>query len=447
MKKELSTRKTVYLIALLTLPLILQAQQLQGEPRILKVKLEGTITAMSAELVEEAINYATSQNIPIILTIDTPGGSLDATFRIIEAIEGSSVPVVGYVYPIGAKAWSAGTFILLSTHVAAMAPHTIIGSAQPVAYTPLGGAAPINDSKTINALVAYITERARLRERNETAARLFVEKNLNLSAEEAKNYKVVEVVAEQIEELLKTLHGLEVELMVGSYRLQTEGAKLVEWSPSIRIWVLRWLSEPIIAYLLFIVGMYALIFGVASPGYGSEVVGLICIVLGLIGLGLAGATIGGLMLIAVGAILLLAELFTPGFGLLGGGGFFCIILGGLLLFPSGPWAVSYEWLRDLLIVVIVVPLAIGSFFVFAAYKVVKARMAKPFITDMVGEVGEALERIPAGGKGFIIYKGEYWMASSEYLINSGQKVKIVGKNGPILKVRPLEEVKPKNSES
>jgi len=191
-----------------------------------------------------------------------------------------------------------------------------------------------------------------------------------------------------------------------------------------------------ISYLLLIVGVYALIFGVASPGYGGEVIGVICILLGLIGLGFAGATVGGLLLMGFGAILLLAELFTPGFGILGGGGIFCMILGGLLLFPSGPWIISREWLNLLTIVVIVVPVAVGSFFIFATYKVIKARRMRPFKIDIVGEVGEAVEQITPGGTGFVIVKGEYWKATSDSPISSNQKVRVIGKQGPILKVQP-----------
>ncbi len=403
------------------------------------VSVDGSINVMTAELIGEAIKEASSYSRPVILLLDTPGGGVDITFRIIGAIERASVPVIGYVYPSGAKAWSAGTFILISTHIAAMAPYTIIGSAQPVAYDPLGGSQPIEDSKIINALVSYLVERARMHGRNETAAALFITENLNLSAEAAKAQNVVEVVASSIEELLDAVDGYNVTLANGAYMLQTAGARAVWWQPSLRVQILKFISEPIIAYLLFIVGLFALIYGVASPGYGGEVIGGICIVLGLIGLGLAGVALGGVILIVLGVVLLLAELLTPGFGLLGFGGVLCIILGGLLLFPSGPWAVSPEWLDALRLVVLVVPLLAGAFFLFAAYKVVKARAKPPFIEEIVGDVGEAVDDIPSGGTGFILYKGEYWKAMSEQPIAKGQRVRIVAKEGPILKVKPEGE--------
>ncbi|MEE9585844.1 MAG: ATP-dependent Clp protease proteolytic subunit, partial [Nitrososphaerales archaeon] len=217
---------------------------------------------MSVELVREALNSAAVSATPVILTINTPGGSLDATFDIIEEIERAEVPVIGYVYPTGSTAWSAGTYILLSTHIAAMAPHTLLGSAQPVSVQPFGGAEPVNDPKVLNALTAYIVERARMHGRNETAARLFVIENLNLAAEEARENGVIDILAPSLPELLEMIDGKVVDTIQGPYTLRTSGARTVDWSPSIRIIVLQVLSEPMVSYLLFIIGIYALIFGV-----------------------------------------------------------------------------------------------------------------------------------------------------------------------------------------
>jgi len=406
---------------------------------IVAVKLDGAITTMSTEVVGEALKEAEALNTPLLLLIDTPGGNLDATMKIIELIERATVPVIGYVYPQGAKAWSAGTYILLSTHIAAMAPHTIMGSAQPVAYNPLGGTQPINDTKTINALTTFLVERARMHGRNETAAARFIKENLNLSAEEAKKMGVIEFIAESVEDLLKMVNGVEVQTFTGPYRIKTTGLSVVFWEPSLRLQILKVLSDPLLSYILFILGLYALIFGVTSPGYGSEVIGAICLILGLIGLGLTGVFIGGLILIALGAILLLAELLTPGFGLIGGAGFVCIIIGGLLLFPTlptGPWLISPDLLNSLLLTTLIIPLTIGVFFIFAAYKVIQARRRPPAVRGMVGEVCIAVEDIPKGSIGLVRYGAEYWQATSDQDITKGQKVRVIQKDGPILKVKP-----------
>ncbi len=431
-------KKLLLILILFSLPLLLYSAESSGE-RIVAVKLDGTITTMSSEVIGEALREAGALNTPLLLVIDTPGGNLDATMKIIEVIERSSVPVIGYVYPQGAKAWSAGTYILLSTHIAAMAPHTIMGSAQPVAYNPLGGTQPINDTKTINALTTFLVERARMHGRNETAAARFIKENLNLSAEEAKKMNVIEFVAESIDDLLKMVDGVEVQTFTGPYRIKTVGLNVVFWEPSLRLQILKVLSDPLISYVLFIIGLYALIFGVTSPGYGSEVIGAICLILGLIGLGLTGVFIGGLILIALGAILLLAELLTPGFGLIGGAGFVCIIIGGLLLFPTlptGPWLISPDLLNSLLLTTLIIPLTIGIFFIFAAYKVIQARRRPPAIRGIVGEVCIAVEDIPKGSIGLVRYGAEYWQATSDQDITKWQKVRVIQKDGPILKVKP-----------
>jgi membrane-bound serine protease (ClpP class) len=407
------------------------------QPTIPVVSLDGPITPMSAELVKEALDFASDSGTPVVLTINTPGGSLDATLDIIDSIEHAGVPVIGYVSPSGATAWSAGTYILLSTHVAAMAPHTLLGSAQPVNVDPLGGAETIDDAKVLNAMSAFLVERAKVHGRNETAARLFVVKNLNLSAEEALRERVVNIVSPSVPDLLQAIDGISVETDQGTRSLSTANSDTAIWSPSLRISVFQILSEPTVAYLLFLVGIYGLIFGLSSPGYGGEVVGAIMLVLGIMGLGVVGVNIGALILIGLGAILMAAEMFTHGFGLLGGGGFVSLVIGGFLLIPPGPWIVSQGWLNTLLLTVIIVPAAAGAFFIFAAYKVLEARRRKPFMSDIIGKTAEAVDGFSSGSEGYVVYQGEYWKARAEVSISPKEKVKIIGKDGPLLLVELL----------
>ncbi len=241
--------------------LLLVGQSSPQQTTIPVVNLQGPITSTSAELVKESIDRASAQGTPLIFTIDTTGGSLDATLDITSAIDQSSVPVVGFVYPAGSRAWSGGTYILLSTHVAAMAPHTVLGSAQPVAVQPSGEAAPINDPKVLNALTSFLVERARMHERNETAASLFVTQNLNLSADEAHQEKVVEIVAPSIQDLLTALNGKTVNTTRGEYVFRTEDTSVEVWSPSPRIMSLQILSDPMLILLLAIV-VVAIVAGV-----------------------------------------------------------------------------------------------------------------------------------------------------------------------------------------
>ena len=408
---------------------------------VVTVKIQGTITSMTYELVKEAVSYGEQTGKPVILLIDTPGGMVDATFKIVDVVERARVPVIGYVYPPGGKAWSAGTYILMATHLAAMAPHTLVGSCQPVSFNPLeGGSQPIEDSKILNAMTAYMVERAKAHGRNEEVARKFVTENLNLDAEEALEQGVIEIVASSLPELLEKADGWKVKLLEGETVLRTAGAAVEPWRPSLKIQVFSLLSEPMVAYMLLIIGLYALIFGFASPGVGGEVVGALLLVLGLIGLGVMGANLGAVVLMVVGLVLLVAELLTPGFGLMGGTGFVCILLGSILLFP-GNWTVEAGWLNLLYTMLYTVPLAVGGFFIFAAYKVVEARRRRPFLGSLIGELAEAEEDLKPGGRGFVRLKGERWMAVSGVEVKAGSLVRVVGKEGPILRVEPLKEEK------
>jgi len=401
------------------------------------VKLEGTISTMSVELVNEALDYAGTDNIPVILVLNTPGGSLDSTFRIIELIEASRVPVVGYVYPRGSKAWSAGTYIILSTHVAAMAPFTIVGSGQPVTLL-FGGSEPVTDAKTINALTAFLAERARMHGRNETAAELFVKENLNLNDEKAEEYGVIEVTAASIPELLEKIDGLRVTTAQGDFTINSRDADVLNWSPSLRILVLKAFSEPMIALLILTVGIYSLLFGLSTPGLGAEVVGSILLILGLIGVGMIrNINIGGLILIGLGSVLLFAELFIPGFGIVGGAGLVSTLIGSLLIFPR-EWLVSEAWLNTLYLVSIIIPLFLGGFFIFVAYKVIQARRKPPFLRGFIGGEGEVVEEITPEKEGFILYHGEYWKAKSSETLKPKQTVLITRKQGPVLIVHSKE---------
>lgn len=422
----------IFLLSIIPVGLVHASSQ-----RVLVVKLEGTISTMSVELVNEALDYACTDNIPVILVLNTPGGSLDSTFRIIELIEASRVPVVGYVYPRGSKAWSAGTYIILSTHVAAMAPFTIVGSCQPVTLL-FGGSEPVTDAKTINALTAFLAERARMHGRNETAAELFVKENLNLNDEKAEEYGVIEVTAASIPELLEKIDGLRVTTAQGDFTINSRDADVLNWSPSLRILVLKAFSEPMIALLILTVGFYSLLFGLSTPGLGAEVVGSILLILGLIGVGMIrNINIGGLILIGLGAVLLFAELFIPGFGIVGGAGLVSTLIGSLLIFPR-EWMVSEEWLNTLYLVSIIIPLFLGGFFIFVAYKVIQARRKPPFLRGFIGDEGEVVEEITPEKEGFILYHGEYWKAKSSETLKPKQTVLITRKEGPVLIVQPKE---------
>ncbi|MGC9166010.1 MAG: ATP-dependent Clp protease proteolytic subunit, partial [Thermoprotei archaeon] len=229
----------------------------QSRPVIL-MEVSGVITEGTYEDLEGAIDYATSLNAPLLLVINTPGGSLDSTVKIVEVILNSKIPVIGYVYPHGATGWSAGSLLLLSTHIAAMAHGTVIGSAQPVYYDPIAGSRPVNDTKIINVVATYFKEIAKVRNRNETAAQDFVIKNLNLGADEALKYNVIDSVADNVEELLFKINGKIVKTAQGEITLETLNAEIIKFNTGIRNTIVRILQDPIISYLSFMLGLYVL---------------------------------------------------------------------------------------------------------------------------------------------------------------------------------------------
>ncbi|SNQ61356.1 NfeD family protein [Candidatus Methanoperedens nitratireducens] len=399
--------------------------------QVLVVELKNTITPASDDIVSEALEAARLGDAQaLVITLDTPGGGLEETKRIIQHIDGSPVPVIGYVHPKGATAWSAGTLILLATDVAAMAPNTIIGSAQPVEVTS-EGLRPVMEEKIVNAVVALAEEKAKQHGRNVTAAKEFITENLNLNAEQAKEAKVIEVVSPGIEELLTEVDGMTVKGRV----LNTSGADYTFYTPSLRLLLLDLLTNPILASLLLLVGIYSLVFGLTSPGYGAEIFGVISISLGLIGLGFS-VNIAAIFLIGLGMALLLFELYVSSFGLIGIAGIVCVVLGSILLVPVGyPGLYSPEFQTTMLLSLLAPAVVLGVFLAFAIYKMMQVRMRKPVMGGIVGDTAETIDELTPGTTGYVRYQGEYWSARSEERIEPKTKVVITGKDGHVLIVR------------
>ncbi|NHJ40258.1 MAG: nodulation protein NfeD [Asgard group archaeon] len=408
---------------------------------VLIVEITDTIDQSTVETVLESLNEAKRKNAQaIILLLDTPGGGLTQTFEIADIIHDSKIPFVGYVYPSGSPAWSAGTFILISTHIAAMADHTIIGSCQPV-QVGIDGTHVINDSKTINALVEWISERANMYQRNETLATEFIVKNRNVNATEAKELGIIEFNSESIDQLLIDINGLNVTTIFGNITLNTINTEKIIYSPSFKIQFLKVISNPILTSLLIMIGIFALIFGISSPGYGAEVFGVIAILLSLIGSGFALSTLS-IIFIIIGCLLLIIEIFvTPGFGVIGIGGVICLIIGSIFLIPSYPtreWLISSDYMIDALMILLALVAIISLFFVFILYKIIEIRKKKTTIGTFKGEKAKTIDRITPEKPGFILFKGEYWQARSDTIIEPNSKVLIIDKDDTVLIIKPLE---------
>ncbi|VVB61984.1 Membrane-bound protease [uncultured archaeon] len=435
-------RKTNSLLIFFFFLLLLLSSSVSAQTNsVFLVEITDTIDQSTVEVITDSLKQAEANDAQaVILLLNTPGGGLDQTFEIAEMIKQNDIPVIGYVYPSGATAWSAGTFILLSTPLAAMADHTIIGSCQPV-ETGLEGTRFINDSKIINALVEWLQERAVMYGRNETLAKLFITQNRNVNATVAKNNGVIEVVASTIDQLLNDIDGRNVTTSSGTITLHTKDAEQIQYSPSLKIQILKLISNPILTSLLLMLGIFALLVGISTPGYGAEVFGVIAILLSLIGSGFSISTLS-IIFIIIGCLLLAVEIFvTPGFGAVGIGGIICLIIGSIFLIPSYPtrkWLISGEYMTDALIIMLIVIVLFALFFAFILYKVLQIRKKKSTVGKFTGEQAVAIEPIAPDKPGFVRFKGEYWQAKSDSVIKTNTKVVIVDKDETTLIVKPLD---------
>jgi membrane-bound serine protease (ClpP class) len=406
---------------------------------VLVVEITDTIDQGTVEIFKESLEQANEENSEaIILLLDTPGGGLQETFEIADIINESEIPFVGFVYPEGSASWSAGTFILMSCHVAAMSDYTVIGSAQPVQIT-VEGSKLVNDSKTINALVGWIEIRAEMHNRNKTVVAKFITENLNLNATSALNLDVIEFVSSDINQLLNDINGTEVTTLAGVIKINTQGAQQIEYSPSIGVQLMKFFSNPILTSLLFMLGVFALIFGISSPGFGAEVFGVIAILVSLIGSGFTIPVLS-IIFIIIGCLLLIVEIFaTPGFGVIGIGGVICLLIGGIFLIPSyspAEWAINMEWINNAITVIIAVGIIIAVFFIFLLYKIIQVRKKKKAMGVFVGETAKTVDKLTPGASGYVRFKGELWKATSESIIEPNTKVEIIDKDETTLKVKP-----------
>jgi len=409
---------------------------------VVVLKINTPITRGVDELVYEAIKYCESVNAPLILILNTPGGLFDTARNIVEYIVNSRIPVIGYVHPTGAQAWSAGTLILLSTHIAAMTPGTLIGVAQPVVYDPSTGRyKPVNESKIINPIIALMKNLAERRGRNVSAAEKFVLENLYLDDERALNYHVIEVVASNIRDLMDKINGWSVKLDSGvEYVLNTANAEIIEFSGSLRSRIIIFVSDPLINSLLTTISVLMLVFSVISGHYNVLPLALGLLLLSLIGSNLSVNSIS-IVLLIIGAIALAIELVTPGFGILGFTGILLIAISVALLPVLNPgYLFSPEYQAMLFWFGTSLAVGLGGISSFIIYKVLKIKREPLKVkTDIRGSIGKAIDDINKGNIGFILVNGEYWRALALEDIKSGDKIVVVDKNGSILKVKKYTE--------
>jgi membrane-bound serine protease (ClpP class) len=320
-----------------------------------------------------------------------------------------------------------------------MAPVTTIGSAQPVM-----GSEPVDDPKIINALTEKLVSLAELHGRNATQATRFVTHNDNLTPEKAHDRNVIEAMADSPQDLLLQAHGATVTTLKGQRVLDTQGAQIVTHEPSLRVIITGALADPLLATILLTVGFLALIYGLTSPGFGVEIAAAVLIILGLVGQGF-DINWAAFALLAIGVGLISYELVTPGFGAIGIGGIIVLSIGITFMItqPVRPLLVTQEHLAGLALLSATMTAPFAAFFGFITYKVWKAKTKKPLQFAYQSEVGVALDPISADTPGFVQVGGELWSArSAGALINKGEKVRILEKQGDTLVVEALKDGQP-----
>lgn len=404
-------------------------------PLVYRVRVEGVISPASAMYISRGIRQAHEAGAAaLVVELDTPGGLLKSTDDITKAILGSPVPVVVYVAPPGARAASAGVFLVYAAHVAAMAPTTNLGAATPVA---VGGGEQETESqrtmlrKATEDAVAKIRTLAKRRGRNAEWGERAVRQAAALPSEEAVRLKVVDLLAADVHELLNRIHGRTVEVLGAQRVLQTRGARVVDLGMDLRERFLDLLAEPNVGLILMTVAIYGILFELNNPGAVLPgVVGAIALILALASFAILQVNYAGLALIALGIALLMAELFVPGFGVLGVGGIVAFILGGILLTSN-----QEPYLRASVPLVVGLGLTTGAFFLFALGAGVRAQRRRPASgrEALVGRVGVAKTDLEPFGT--VLVAGEDWTAEAEEPVRAGQRVRVVGVEGLRLRVR------------
>jgi membrane-bound serine protease (ClpP class) len=443
----------VFAIVVLSLPPGGAQDTAQGNGNAVVLHIDGAIGPATSDYFSRELDKARQRGAAVvILRMDTPGG-LDTSMRdIIRTILGSPVPIITYVSPSGARAASAGTYILYASHVAAMTPGTNLGAATPVQIG--GGGLPFGrdqdedkkddddqqqrqprsatEAKIIEDAVAYIRSLAELRDRNADWAEKAVREAASLSASAALEENVIDIVADTIEDVLAQADGRRVTASGTEIVLETRGIAIEHVEPDWRTRLLSAITNPNVALILMMIGIYGLIFEFMNPGaMYPGTIGAISLLVALYALAAMPVNVAGIGLIILGLALMVAEAFAPSFGILGIGGAVAFILGATILIEPGVPGFEIAWP-----VIAVVALTSLGFTALIAHLAVKSHRRRVATGDhwMVGAPAEVQDW--RGNQGHVFVHGERWRARSEVPLKKGQQVRITGVDGLVVTVEP-----------
>ena len=399
----------------------LSAQGSPASPLVYQLEIDGTINPALLDYIIKGIELADSKHASaVIIRMDTPGGMVTTTKTIIKEMINARLPVVVYVAPSGSSASSAGALITVCADVAAMAPGTNIGAAHPVG----GGGQEIDPSmseKIINDLTAYIRGIVVGKGRNADWVEKAIRESVSITSKEALEIKVIDIVADSIPDLLKQLDGRKVTKDNREFTLKTAGARVERVTPGMRFRILDAIANPNVAYILMMIGGIGIMMELYNPGMiFPGVAGGICLLLSFFALQVLPVNYVGILLILLSVVLFILELKLQSFGMLTIGAVISLTLGSVMLFESGEVAMRVSWA-----VIIPTVAAVSSFFIFTLGLVVKALMRKPRTGEhgLVGEHGVAITDLDKTGK--VALHGEYWDAHSDSFIPKGSRVRVI----------------------
>jgi membrane-bound serine protease (ClpP class) len=435
----------------------LSVQPASASSQVVELQVTGGIGVATADYVVSGIEHAESIGAAlVILNIDTPGGLVAPMRDIVQAILNSQVPVATYVTPAGARADSAGTYILLASHIAAMAPTTHLGAATPVSLagddaTP-GEDAPQSDKdddksqdsgtsmerKVLNDAIAYIRGLAERHGRNADWAEDAVTSAATLTAAAALEENVIDVIANDRGDLLRQVNGRDVETNTGTVTLDTSNVVVEEFEPDWRIKILSVIANPEIVLLLGIIGLYGLMYEGWNPGaIVPGVVGVICLLLAAYALQVLPVNYAGLALIIVGLALMTAEAFAPSFGALGLGGIVAFVFGAIMMFDSGVpgFGISLTFVIGIAVTAAALVIWLMTFVVR-----MRRRGAVSGRDSIIGGVGTAMHGFMGDGKVWL--EGESWAAHSTVRLEKGEPVVVRDLDGLVVEVEPMRDTDP-----